>query len=128
VKSRELLGEELKGAVLLSSRWVEGRIREELGDVDATGGVYRRVRKGFLELGNMHGAVLVSLDLAGLWIEAGRAEQTEEVATWLAAVFRDELGSKKVAVEAVGLREAIRKRKPVAKLLGRLPRLRFLLR
>jgi tetratricopeptide (TPR) repeat protein len=127
VRSRELLGEGVEGAVLLSSRWVEGRIREELGEVEAAEGLYRRVRRGFLERGVVREAVRVSLDLAGLWVETGRAEEAEEVATWLEAVSRGEPGLKAVAVEAVGLREAIREREPVVGLLRRLARLGSLL-
>ncbi len=107
-RSRMLWDEEVDPHVRASSRWVEGRIHEEIGDVSRAEGLYRRVRKELLELGAVGEAVRVGLDLVGLWVENERYADAERGARWLEVLLGYESDLAEVRVELVGLRDGLR--------------------
>jgi tetratricopeptide (TPR) repeat protein len=126
-RSRELLGKEAEESVLLSSLWIEARIREDFGDLSTAEGLYRRVRKELLELGAVTEAVQVGLDLVGLWIEIECYAEAVRGARWLEVLLGKEPELAQVRVELVILRDGIAEGEAPGKLLRRLGRIRRLL-
>ena len=64
---------------LLQTVWIEGRIREGLGEPEAAERSFVHARSGFLALPDMGFASVVSLDLALLHLGQGRSERAVEV-------------------------------------------------
>lgn len=126
-RSRMLWGEEVEPHVRASSRWVEGRIHEEIGDVARAEGLYRRVRKELLELGAVGEAVRVGLDLVGLWVENERCAEAERGVRWLEVLLGREPELVEVRVELVALRDGLGGGETPGELLRRLGRVRRLL-
>jgi tetratricopeptide (TPR) repeat protein len=126
-RSRMLRGEDVGPRVRAISRWVEGRIHEEIGDVSRAEGLYRRVRKELLQLGAVAEAVRVGLDLVGLWVETERQAEAERGVWWLEVLWGEEPDLAEVRVELVGLRDAVAEGGTPGELLRRLGRIRKLL-
>lgn len=126
-RSRRLWGEDVRARVRATSRWVEGRIHEEIGDVSTAERLYRRARKELLELGAVCEAVRVGLDLVGLWVETERYPEAERWVRWLEVLLREEPDLAELQVELAGLREAVAGEETPVELLRRLGRIRKLL-
>lgn len=60
--------------------WVEGALREKLGQVQIAEEALRQVREGFIAAGIGYDVALVSLDLAALYLEEGRTEEVRHLA------------------------------------------------
>ena len=67
--------------------WLDGRIAARLGRPDEAEPVLLEVRRRFLAEGNGYDAALVTLDLAHLYLEAGRAAEVRTLAAEMLDVF-----------------------------------------
>jgi hypothetical protein len=61
--------------------WTEGLLRRELGQKELAAEILGQVREGFLAAGIGYDVALVSLDLALLYLEAGKTEGARTLAT-----------------------------------------------
>jgi len=81
----------------LRVRWVEGRLRAGLGERLEAMAIFVEVQREFARLRLPYDAALVSLELAVLWLEAGRTAEVRELALEMAWIFK----AKKIAREAL---------------------------
>jgi tetratricopeptide (TPR) repeat protein len=72
---------------LLRLRWVEGQVAQALNRFDQAEAAYREVRQAFVELGDAYDAALVSLDLAALLAQQGRAKEMGSLAQEMLTFF-----------------------------------------
>lgn len=79
------LGNELD---LLRLLWLEGRIANGQGCVEDAARIWRQVQKGFAARGLAYDNALVSLELACLLLEQGRAFEVKILARQMLRVFR----------------------------------------
>jgi tetratricopeptide (TPR) repeat protein len=86
--------------ILLQLRWVEGKILAGRRRVAQAERALLDVREGFLARGEEYDAALVGLDLAGVWLELGKAREVEELAEEMFETFQD-LGVHREALRAV---------------------------
>jgi hypothetical protein len=84
--------------------WLEGRIALGLGDPAAAEAAFHTVRVGFLAAGQAYNAALVALDLAALWLRAGRTAEVRPLVGELVGTFRA-LGIGREALAALLLLE-----------------------
>jgi tetratricopeptide (TPR) repeat protein len=94
---RELAIEQANELDLLRVVWLEARIAARQDRTAAAGAGLEHVRRKFSDLGMSYDAALASLDLAVLWLEAGRTVEVRELAVEMEAVFR----AKKIHREAL---------------------------
>jgi tetratricopeptide (TPR) repeat protein len=85
---------------LVKLRWVEGQILAGLGKLDRAEAAFEEARSRFLEHGQAYNAGIISLDLAAVWLERGKAAQVEELAKEMLATFR-RLGIQREALRAL---------------------------
>jgi tetratricopeptide (TPR) repeat protein len=81
----------------LRVRWVEGSLRAGLGERLEAMAIFVEVQREFTRLRLPYDAALVSLELAVLWLEAGRTAEVRELALEMAWIFK----TKKIAREAL---------------------------
>lgn len=74
--------------LLLRLHWLEGMITRDLGRYEMAEGALREARRGFLEASMPYEVALVSLDLAQLYLQAGRSREVRDLAVEMAAFFR----------------------------------------
>lgn len=67
--------------------WVEARIVLGLGDLVAAEALFLKARAGFLAVGRDYDVALVSLDLASLYAEQGRAQDLTRIAVEIFPAF-----------------------------------------
>jgi tetratricopeptide (TPR) repeat protein len=72
---------------LIRLRWAEGSIAFGLGRMEEAEAAFREVQRGFLKYGIDYSAALVSLDLAVLLSQEGRAAELKRLAVELRADF-----------------------------------------
>jgi tetratricopeptide (TPR) repeat protein len=115
--SRSLYAAYAERLDLLKARWLEGRIAIELGDVRVAEEAFREVRAGFKEASLPYDAALASIDLAGIWLRAGRTREIRGLIDEMVAIFR----ARNIRREAIGallmLREACERDRATAALL-----------
>jgi len=81
----------------LRVRWVEGCLRAGMGERLEAVAIFVAVQREFTRLRLPYDAALVSLELAVLWLEAGRTAEVRELALEMAWIFK----AKKIAREAL---------------------------
>ncbi len=81
----------------LRVRWVEGSLQTGMGERLEAMAIFVEVQREFTRLHLPYDAALVSLELAVLWLEAGRTAEVRELALEMAWIFK----SKKIAREAL---------------------------
>jgi tetratricopeptide (TPR) repeat protein len=81
----------------LRVRWVEGRLRAGLGERLEATAIFVEVQREFVRLRLPYDAALLSLELAVLWLEAGRTAEVRELALEMAWIFK----AKRIAREAL---------------------------
>jgi tetratricopeptide (TPR) repeat protein len=74
----------------LRLRWLEGRVDAGLGRPERAIEALSAARAGFGSLGNRFSEALVSLELAGLYLEQGRTAEVKELVAAMELVFRDQ--------------------------------------
>jgi hypothetical protein len=72
---------------LLRLRWLEGRVAQGLHRLEQAEAAFREVRDAFVDLGIEYDAALVSLDLAAVYVQQGRAVETRRLALEMLAFF-----------------------------------------
>jgi tetratricopeptide (TPR) repeat protein len=101
-------------------RWLEGKIDAGLGRTEKAIEVLSSVRADFSERGIRYDEALVSLELAGLYLETGRTGDVKRLVRLMATVFQDE-GVHAEAQRALGLfRRAVELEKITLELVRRL--------
>jgi tetratricopeptide (TPR) repeat protein len=73
---------------LIKMRWLEGRIAAGLGETARAEKAFLEVHRGFGKAGLSYHVALVSLDLAGLWLQAGRTAEVRELLEGIVGTFR----------------------------------------
>ncbi len=73
--------------MLLHFTWAEGLLARGLGDLEAAESHFAAARHGYSRRELPFDAVLVSLDLAGVYLEQGRSEEVKALAAEAAQVF-----------------------------------------
>lgn len=92
---------------LVRLHWLEGQIGRDMGRFDLGEGALREAQRGFLELALPFEAAMVSLDLAVLYLQSGRAREVRELASEMMAFFhsrrihREALAALRLFQEAV---------------------------
>jgi hypothetical protein len=94
---RELAIEQANELDLLRLVWLEARINAGQGRTTAAQAGLEQVRRTFADLDMPYNAALASLDLAALWLNAGRTAEVKELAVEMEAIFR----AKKIDREAL---------------------------
>jgi tetratricopeptide (TPR) repeat protein len=72
---------------LVRLRWVEGQIAHALNRPEQAEAAHREVRQAFVEMGAAYDAALVSLDLAALYAQQGRAAEMRGLAREMLTFF-----------------------------------------
>jgi hypothetical protein len=116
-ESRTLFAAFIEKMDAIKITWLEARIAAALGDDSRAEEIFRQVRASF-EANRMPFLVaVVSLDIAGLWLRAGRVAEIMELVEETIGIFREH----GIRREAIGMlllvREAIEKRRVTAALL-----------
>lgn len=83
----DLIRPHAKPADLIRLRWAEGSIAFGLGRIENAEAAFREVQREFLNRGMDYNAALVSLDLAVLLSQEGRAAELKRLAAELMAAF-----------------------------------------
>jgi tetratricopeptide (TPR) repeat protein len=73
---------------LLKLRWLEGTILAGRGQHGRAEEVLSEVRAGFKGMEQQYDAALVGLELAALWLQQGKLDEVEKLATETLATFR----------------------------------------
>ena len=82
----------------LKALWLEGYIAAEMGDDAAAEKAYCEVRKGFAAAELPYDVALVSLDLAAVWLRAGRTGEIRGLIDEVLGTFR----TRNIRREAIG--------------------------
>jgi transcriptional regulator with XRE-family HTH domain len=85
---RELAIEQANELDLLRLVWLEARIDAGQGRAAAAQAGLEQVRRKFADLEMPYDAALASLDLAALWLKAGRTAEVKELAIEMEAIFQ----------------------------------------
>ena len=94
---RELAIEQANELDLLRLVWLTARVDAGQGRAEKAVAGLEQVRLKFADLDMPYDAALASLDLAALWLEAGRTAEVKELALEMEAIFR----AKKIDREAL---------------------------
>ncbi len=107
--SRALFSSYIERLDALKATWLEGRIAAALGDASRAEQRFVEARTSFEEAELPYEVALVSLDMAALWLRAGRTADTRQVIDETISIFQ----ARKIRREAIGmlimLREALQK-------------------
>lgn len=100
--------------------WLEGTIARGRGDLERAEELLRAAREGFLAQESAYDAALVSLELAGLYLDQGRTAAVRRLAEEMVGTFRF-LGVRREALAAAALfAEAAARERVTAELMARL--------
>jgi len=97
--------------------WLEGLIAAGLGRLEEAEAAFLSVRRHFLEEGNGYDAAMVSLDLALLYLKAGRTAELRQLAEELQAVFESENLHGEARAALILFQEAVREERVTVKLV-----------
>jgi tetratricopeptide (TPR) repeat protein len=94
---REMAVQQAKELQLIRVLWLEAKIARGQGRMDAAISTLQQVRKDFSAHQLSYETALASLDLALLWLKAGRAAEVKDLAREMAWIF----ASKRISREAL---------------------------
>lgn len=107
--SRELFSTYVERLDAIKANWLEGRIAAGVGDDQRAEERFREARASFEQARLFYEVALVSLDMAALWLRAGRTTEIIRLIDETIAIFR----TRKIQREAIGtllvLRKALQK-------------------
>lgn len=99
---RPLLAQRKERTHLLRLRWVEGKIAQGLGRLEAAQAAFLEVRDGFIDHGIAYDAALVSLDLAEAYARLGKRAEMRLLAEEMVPIFQSrDIGREALAALAV---------------------------
>jgi tetratricopeptide (TPR) repeat protein len=84
---RPVFAQSVGRTLQLNFSWIEGRIAGRAGDVRSAEAAMQGAMMGFAEQGNLHDAAQAALELANLYLEAGRGADVERLAAWAHMTF-----------------------------------------
>ncbi|HEV7508467.1 MAG TPA: hypothetical protein VGS07_26540 [Thermoanaerobaculia bacterium] len=117
LQSRALFTRYAEPLEIVKSNWLEGRIAAGIGDDAFAEMRFLEARARFDEVQLSYEVALVSLDLAALWLKAGRTAEIRKLIDQTITIFR----TRKIRREALGmllvLREALRQERATEELL-----------
>jgi tetratricopeptide (TPR) repeat protein len=102
--------------------WIEGKIAAGLGHLDEAEAAFLAIRRHFLEEGNGYDAAMVSLDLALLYLKAGRTAELRQLAEELQPVFEAENLHGEARAALILFQAAVREERVTVKLVEDLAR------
>jgi len=102
---------------MVKSRWLEGRIAAGIGEDERAETRFLEVRSQFEELRLPYEVALVSLDLAALWLKAGRTREIRELIDQTISTFRTRKIRREALVTLLVLRDALRQERATEALL-----------
>jgi tetratricopeptide (TPR) repeat protein len=115
--SRPLVSSYVERLDAVKAIWLEGRIAAGLGDDERAEQRFREARESFEAVKMPYDVALVSLDMAALWLRAGRTSEIMDLIDGTITIFR----SRGIRREAIGMllvvREAFQKRQMTEALL-----------
>jgi tetratricopeptide (TPR) repeat protein len=107
LQSKALFARHAEPLEMVKSNWMEGRIAAALGDDACAEARFLEARARFDEVQLSYEVALVSLDLAALWLKAGRTAEIRELIDQTITIFQ----TRQIRREATGmllvLREAL---------------------
>jgi tetratricopeptide (TPR) repeat protein len=102
--SQELFANYIERLDAIKSGWLEGRIAAVLGQDERAEAKFREARSSFQEIQMPYDVALVSLDMAALWLRAGRTAEIKHLIDHTITIFR----SRKIRREAIGMLLVVR--------------------
>jgi len=103
---REMAVQQGNALDLLRVVWLEARLAAGEGRMEEAVAGFERVRQDFTARGLPYDAALVSLDLAALWLEAGRSREVWEIARAMTWIFQVQGVSREALVALALFRDA----------------------
>lgn len=100
----------------IRTHWLEGRVAMGLGKLGEAREILENVRQTWIDLGNSYEMALVSLELAAIYLEEGRAAEVKVLAPQIVPIFRAEDGYGEAAKAVELFCEAVRQEIATAEL------------
>jgi tetratricopeptide (TPR) repeat protein len=92
---------------LIKLQWLEGRIAAGLGDMATAEASFIEVQRNLEQAGLPYHVALVSLDLADVWLQAGRTAEVREIVEEIVSIFRIRRIAREALAALLLLREAL---------------------
>jgi tetratricopeptide (TPR) repeat protein len=92
---------------LIKMRWLEGRIAAGLGEEAKAEEAFLEVQRDLQQTGLAYHVALVSMDLADLWLQAGRTAEVRELVEGIVVIFRSRRIRREALAALLLLRDAL---------------------
>lgn len=92
---------------LIKMRWLEGRNAAGLGEMAEAEEAFLEVQRDLEQAGLSYHVALVSMDLADIWLQAGRTAEVRELVEGIVSIFRVRRIAREALAALLLLREAL---------------------